>query len=63
MKTPKEIKKALEFCKYEDYCYDCAYLDECVDDGNIYPLVNDALALIRKLKAQISNRQRGGTVV
>ena len=54
MKTPKEIKKALEFCKYEDCCYDCAYLDECVNDGNIYPLLNDALTLIRKLEAQIT---------
>ena len=54
MKTPEEIKNALEFCKYEDYCYDCAYLDECVNEGNIYPLLNDALALIRKLEAQIT---------
>ena len=61
MKTPEEIKKGLECCLGDTHAYHC---DECpyaddeseVDDGcgdNGIQLLDDALALIQQLEAQV----------
>lgn len=48
MKSPDQIKRALEFCSHDDECFDCPY------NGNkrcIEHLCADARELIQQLEA------------
>lgn len=52
MKTPEEIKKALECCVYHGSCKTCAYFDE---DGKCVSILKiDALSYIQQLESQIA---------
>lgn len=50
MKTPDEIKKALEFHKDAGSCFDCPY--DCFDFCCSRELAADALAYIEQLEAE-----------
>lgn len=53
MKTPEEIRKALECCGYSGSCKTCAYFDE---DGKCVSILKiDALSYIRQLESQIAD--------
>ena len=57
MKTPEEIKKGLEHCKYSftssSMCYRCPYEISCHAIKPREVLLTDALAYIQQLEAQV----------
>lgn len=53
MKTPEEIKKALEHCSADKPCGECPYRPEV--DSCIGMIARDALSYIRQLENQIAD--------
>ena len=52
MKTPDEIKMALEHCSTKKPCPCCPMWDECKESSSLKPLWNNALAYIQQLEAE-----------
>lgn len=51
MKTPDEIKQALETCSTKKPCPSCPMWDECKEAASLKPLWDNALAYIQQLEA------------
>lgn len=52
MKTPDEIKKALECCSTKKPCPSCPMWDECKEAASLKPLWDNALAYIQQLEQE-----------